>query len=82
MEYKEIITLIKRAINRIQSNINRYYEYDSRLALIDLGKELRQIEAIIDEAYLLNKISKNSFYLLRKWYLRFEQNLLCSKLYR
>jgi hypothetical protein len=78
MEYKEILTLIKRAINRIQTNINRYNEYDSRLALIDLGKELRQIEAIIDEAYLLNKISKNSFYLLRKWYLRFEHNLLDS----
>jgi len=78
MEYKEILTLIKRAINRIQTNINRYNEYDSRLALIDLGKELRQIEAIIDEAYLLNKISKNSFYLLRKWYLRFEHNLLST----
>lgn len=78
MEYKEILTLIKRAIKRIQTNINRYNEYDSRLALIDLGKELRQIEAIIDEAYLLNKISKNSFYLLRKWYLRFEHNLLSS----
>jgi hypothetical protein len=78
MEYKEILTLIKRAINRIQTNINRYNEYDSRLALIDLGKELRQIEAIIDEAYLLNKISKNSFYLLRKWFLRFEHNLLSS----
>lgn len=78
MEYKEILTLIKRAIERIQGNIHRYNEYDSRLALIDLGKELRQIEAIIDEAYLLNKISKNSFYLLRKWYLRFERNLLNS----
>jgi hypothetical protein len=78
MEYKEILTLIKRAINRIQTNINRSNEYDSRLALIDLGKELRQIEAIIDEAYLLNKISKNSFYLLRKWFLRFEHNLLSS----
>ena len=78
MEYKEILTLIKRAINRIQTNIIRYNEYDSRLALIDLGKELRQIEAIIDEGYLLNKISKNSFYLLRKWYLRFEHNLLSS----
>ena len=78
MEYKEILTLIKRAIERIQANIIRYNEYDSRLALIDLGKELRQIEAIIDEAYLLNKISKNSFYLLRKWYLRFEHNLLNS----
>ena len=78
MEYKEIITLIKRAINRIQTNINFYNEYESRLALIDIGKELRQIEAIIDEAYLLNKISKNSFYLLRKWYLRFEHNLLSS----
>lgn len=78
MEYKEILTLIKRAINRIQTNINRYNEYDSRLALIDLGKELRQIEAIIDEAYLLNKISKNSFYLLRKWFLRFEHDLLSS----
>jgi hypothetical protein len=78
MEYKEILTLIKRAINRIETNINRYNEYDSRLALIDLGKELRQIEAIIDEAYLLNKISKNSFYLLRKWFLRFEHNLLSS----
>jgi hypothetical protein len=78
MEYKEILTLIKRAINRIETNINRYNEYESRLALIDLGKELRQIEAIIDEAYLLNKISKNSFYLLRKWFLRFEHNLLSS----
>lgn len=78
MEYKEILTLIKRAINRIQTNIIRYNEYDSRLALIDLGKELRQIEAIIDEGYLLNKISKNSFYLLRKWYLRFERKLLDS----
>lgn len=78
MEYKEIITLIKRAINRIETNINRYNEYESRLALIDIGKELRQIEAIIDEGYLLNKISKNSFYLLRKWYLKFEHNLLAS----
>lgn len=78
MEYKEILTLIKRAINRIQTNINWYNEYESRLALIDLGKELRQIEAIIDEAYLLNKISKNSFYLLRNWYLRFEHKLLDS----
>lgn len=50
MEYKEIITLIKRAIKRIQANIIRYNEYESRLALIDIGKELRQIEAIIDEA--------------------------------
>lgn len=78
MEYKEILTLIKRAINRIQTNINWYNEYESRLALIDIGKELRQIEAIIDEAYLLNKISKNSFYLLRNWYLRFEHKLLDS----
>ena len=78
MEYKEILTLIKRAIERIQCSIHRYNEYDSRLALIDLGKELRQIEAIIDEGYLLNKISKNSFYLLRKWYLRFEHKLLDS----
>lgn len=78
MEYKDTLDLIKRAINRIQNNINRYKEYDSRLALIDLGKELRQIEAIIDESYLLNKISKNSFYLLRKWYLRFEHKLLDS----
>ena len=78
MEYKEILTLIKRAINRIQTNINWYNEYESKLALIDLGKELRQIEAIIDEAYLLNKISKNSFYLLRNWYLRFEHKLLDS----
>lgn len=78
MEYKEILTLIKRAINRIQTNINWYNEYESRLALIDLGKELRQIEAIIDEAYLLNKISKNGFYLLRNWYLRFEYKLLDS----
>ena len=75
MEYKEILTLIKRAINRIQTNINWYNEYESRLALIDIGKELRQIEAIIDEGYLLNKISKNSFYLLSKWYLRFEHKL-------
>lgn len=78
MEYKEIITLIKRAIKRIQANIIRYNEYESRLALIDIGKELRQIEAIIDEAYLLNKISKNSFYLLRKWYIRFDHKLLDS----
>lgn len=78
MEYKEILTLIKRAINRIQTNINWYNEYESRLALIDIGKELRQIEAIIDEGYLLNKISKNSFYLLRNWYLRFEHKLLDS----
>jgi hypothetical protein len=78
MEYKEILTLIKRAINRIQTNINWYNEYESRLALIDIGKELRQIEAIIDEGFLLNKISKNSFYLLRNWYIRFEHKLLDS----
>lgn len=67
-DYELYMEMIRRSVNRINKNIEDIENDDTdRLALIHIGLELRNIQAIIDEAYDLRRITYNSYHLLNKW---------------
>lgn len=65
MDYKNYVYMIRRSIERINSNLKNK---DDKMSLFNTGVEIKHIEALIDEAYDLDNITYNSFKLLRKWY--------------
>lgn len=73
MDYKYYLQMIRRSIKRVEINLKNT---DDKIALFNTGVELRHIESIIDEAYDMDNITYNSFRLLRKWYLRYYDNIV------
>lgn len=69
--------MIRRSIDRIDNNISNYLEKErGKIALVNVGIELRQIGAIIDEAYDRRCITYNMYHLLRRWYRKYEDNVI------
>lgn len=71
--------MIRNSIKRIDNNIKRCDPVEvenKRLALVQIGLDLRQIECIIDEAYTLRCITYNMYHLLRRWYRKYYDNII------
>lgn len=75
MNYKAYMKMIRRSIDRINANSMMYTER-GRIAFVNIGLDLRQIECIIDEAYNLGYITYNMYRLLRRWYRKYYDNVI------